>query len=268
MIHTIAFCWCFGPDITPEDGCRRLADCGFEGIELWPEALARFGARRWAAALKAAGLRCVQLCPYFDVVRGNHVGVASLSQLAGFLALADMLDCARLRTFTGPPWGDEVVGPAQATPAQWQSAGEQLIRLCNLAAMHGVELCLECHAGSLMEDSPSTQRLLALVSRPNLSVNLQFPLVGEQWQASVAQLGQHAVHLHMHDWSDRIDGTLCNIGEGVFPWEEAMRALAQWPQDRIWSVEHADHHGRHDPWATAAHDGPWLRNLRARLALG
>lgn len=260
---TIAFCWCFGPEVTPEDGCRKLADYGFEAVELWPEALARFGVRRWAAALQLSGLRCAQLCPYFDVVRGNHAAVASMAQLAGFLALAEALQCPRLRTFTGPPWGDEVVGPAHATDAQWHSAGEQLARLCDLAALHGVELCLECHEGSLMEDSASTRKLLNLVNRDNLTVNLQFPLVGETWQHSVEHLGPQTVHLHMHDWSDHPGGTLTNLGRGIFPWLAVMHALlAHAPRALVWSVEHADHHGRSDPWTTAAHDGPWLRTLR------
>ncbi len=56
-------------------------------------------------------------------------------------------------------------------------------RLCKNTPF-GVELCLECHGGSLMEDSPSTERLLGLVDRRNLTVNLQFPLEGEPWDAS------------------------------------------------------------------------------------
>jgi 3-dehydroshikimate dehydratase len=263
---TIACCWVFGPETTPEDGLARLHASGFAAVELWPEALARFGAARWGRALRAAGMTCAQICPYFDVVRGNHVRTASLAQLAGAIAACESTGCRRLRVFTGPPWGDEVVGPAQATSAQWDEAGQALRHLCGLAALHGIEMCLECHGGSLMESSPSTRRLLDLVDCPNLTVNLQFPLEGETWSTSVAQLGRHTTHLHMHDWEGSIgDGPLTFLGAGCFPWEEALRTLIPLTGDLTCSIEHLDHGGRHDPWETVERDGPWLNALRGRL---
>lgn len=266
---TLAFYWCFPADMTPEEGLPRLAASGFEAVELWPEALARFGARRWAAALTANRMACAQLCPYFDFVRGNHVLASSLAQLAGYLAACDTLDCRRLRVFTGPPWGDETVGAAQASPAQWAVAGEHLARFCDFAAPFKVELCLECHGGSLMEDSPSTKRLLDLVDRRNLTVNLQFPLEGETWEVSAERLGPYTTHHHVHDYESATGhGPMTFLGQGAFPIAAALTRVAAYGRDLTWSIEHADHGGCHDPWEAARRDGPWLAALRNRIKAG
>jgi sugar phosphate isomerase/epimerase len=263
----LGFCWSF-PGPPTVEALRRLRECGFDGIELWPDRLREGGAGAWATALQAAGLRTLQLCPYFNFMEGEAVIHQSRGMLSEFLDAARLLDCKRLRVFTGPPWGRGVVGARQATPQQWADAVMSLREFCDRAAVEQVELCLECHEGSLMEDSPSTLRLLREVGRPNLTTNLQLPLVGESWEESVDALAATTTHVHIHNWTQGLGvGDLTFLGEGPFDWKPALRAiLARGCGSLTLSVEHADHGQRHDPWETARRDGRYLNELRASLA--
>jgi sugar phosphate isomerase/epimerase len=262
----LGFCWSF-PGLEPTDGLKRLRECGFDGIELWPDSLEERGAAFWNTALKAAGLRVLQLCPYFNFMGGEPTIARSREILIKFLADARILECSRLRVFTGPPWGDGVVGAHQATARQWADAIFSLREFCDIAGQQNVELCLECHEGSLMEDSPSALRLLHEVNRPNLTTNLQLPLVKEDWKISVESLARTTTHIHIHNWTMGLgEGDLTFLGEGAFNWKPVVCALSGTRSDSLaLSVEHVDHGQRHDPWETARRDGIYLNQLRSSL---
>ena len=263
---SLGFCWVF-PETEPEEGLRRLQEAGFDGIELWPDRLRQWGVARWAAALQATGMRCLQLCPYFDFMKGEPSLEKSRADLAEFLEAAAALDCARLRVFTGPPWGEGVVGAREATERQWGDAIAGLREFCDRAAARNVELCLECHEGSLMEDAPATRRLLDGVARPNLTTNLQLPLLHEPWTASLAALAATTTHIHIHNWTQGLgEGEMTYLSEGVFDWRPVVRTILKEGHGTLTlSVEHANHGGHHEPWETARRDGPWLNALRDEL---
>jgi sugar phosphate isomerase/epimerase len=263
----LGFCWCFPADVTPAAGLALLRDAGYEAIELWPDALHRFGPAAWRRALDDAGMTCAQLCPYLDVVHGPVTTEMSRAVLRDALAAAAILSCSKIRTFTGPPWGPWMVGARDATPTQWTEAAAGMRALADLAAAAGVELCLECHEGSLMEDAPSTLRLLAAVDRSNLTVNLQLPLRDEPWQTSVAALGGRCTHVHIHNWRDGFGrGDWVRLSDGAGDWTAPLRAIrgANGNAPLCVSLEHANHDGR-DPAQTARQDGPWLHALRDRV---
>ena len=263
----ISFCWVFSDDVTPEEGLRRLRHLGFEGIELWPASLDAFGPDRWAAALRQSGMRCFQLCPYFDFVHGEERIESSRRMLREYLAAARVVDCQRLRVFTGPPWGEGIVGAHEASEDQWQAGIRGLQGFCDEAARDGVDLCLECHEGSLMEDAPSALRLLQGVNRPNLTVNLQLPMRDEDWSVSLEALAHYTTHIHIHNWTRELgSGELTSLGQGHFDWFPVVRYLTQSAGRQVClSVEHGNHSRGHDPWETAAQDGPFLNRLRDRL---
>jgi sugar phosphate isomerase/epimerase len=259
----LGFCWSF-PDDTPENGLARLRAYGFEGIELWPNFLEQWGIEHWAKALNDNGMRCFQLCPYFNFVHGEEKIVASRKMLHDYLEAAKALNCARLRVFTGPPWGDGVVGAHEATEAQWQSAIDSLREFCEIAAREGVELCLECHEGSLMEDASSTMRLIESVGHPNLTVNLQLPLLNEEWQVSLEALAIYTTHIHIHNWTQGLgEGELTYLAKGVFDWEPVIRYLLELNRQVCLSVEHPDH--GEGSWKTAEVDGAFLQEFRERF---
>ena len=245
----------------------RLKACGFEGVELWPQYLDQWGAERWAAALRANGMVCFQLCPYFNFVHGEEKIAVSRLILEEFLVAAQILECNKLRVFTGPPWGEGVVGAHEANESQWLAATAGLQEFCDRAP--GVEFCLECHSGSLMEDALSTVRLIEGVNRSNLTVNLQLPLREEAWEKSLQILAPWTTHIHIHNWEDGLDqGKLTFLAEGAFDWRPVFDHLSKLNRTVCLSVEHGDHGGRHDPWETARRDGPWLCGMRRQGNLG
>lgn len=263
----LGFCWTWtGGDL--DEGLTRLGACGFEGIEIWQDPLREHGAKRWAEALEASGMRCFQLCPYFDLVHGPAAMDRSRAILDELLAAAEQLGCTRLRTFTGPPWGEGMVGARDATLSQWDGAISGLREFCDVAAGAGLELCLECHEGNLAEDGPSTLRLIQAVGRANLTVNLQLPLRDEDWRESLALLGPHTSHIHIHNWTEGLGGgDLTCLVDGTFDWLPVVgHVVAGLGRDVCLSVEHADHGRGDDVWATARRDGPFLVDLRRRLA--
>ena len=260
----LGFCWTVPLSCTPEEGLARLRTCGFDGVELWPQALDQFGVERWRSALRQEGMRCLQLCPYFNFVDGPEKLQESRGIFSRFLEAAAELDCTRLRVFTGLPWGPGVVSAKVATAAQWQSAIEELHAYCEVASKLNVELCLECHEGSLMEDSASALRLIHAVNQPNLTANLQLPLLEEDWRASVEQLGPYTTHIHIHNWTEGLGvGELTFLGEGAFDWPMVLDVLVhQYQRPLCLSVEHPDHGGTADLWETARRDGHTLRQWR------
>lgn len=262
----LCICWQFD-GTTPIEGLNRLAALGYEGIELWPDALHAFPLADWRNALAATGLKLLQLCPYFNFMEGQPKIDASYAQLIEYLDVARVTGCKRIRVFTGPPWGEGVVGAKQATQTQWEDATRSLRAFCDVAAIDGVELCLECHEGSLMEDSSNTLRLIHAVDRSNLTVNLQIPFKGESWEYSVAQLGAYTSHLHIHNWTDGFGaGDLTFLSTGKFDWSPVLQTLTGRHCRHVTvSLEHITHMGRHDPWETAEVDIVKLRELSADL---
>ncbi len=262
---TISCCWSFG-DLVPEDGLPRLRDLGCEAVEIWSQDLRRWGIPRWASALRASGLACSQVCPYLDVIHGGatiemgHYVIMAMREACAAFA------CHRIRVFTGPPWGRWSVGPQAADETMWGEAATGLALYAD-AVGEGIELCLECHAGSLMEDTASTTRLLAAVARPNLTVNLQLPFAGEVPAESALTLAPWTTHIHMHGYAAGWSGHLVCLAEETTPWEPVLRTLLRaGGRDLTLSLEHIDHNERKsDPWETVARDLPWLHALRRRL---
>jgi sugar phosphate isomerase/epimerase len=262
----LGFCWTHDLD-PPAVVAARLEEAGFDGIELWPGPLRAHGAAAWAEALAEHGLRCLQLCPYFDFMRGEESLRSTHAKATRYLEHADVLGCTRLRTFTGPPWGEGVVSAAAATPAQWADTIAGLTSLCELVGPE-VELCLECHEGGLAENATSALRLIDGVGRPNLTVNLQLPLVDEAWTVSLERLGEHTTHAHVHGYLDRAGGPYTWLSDpaNVFDWRPVVERVAvDLGRDLCLSVEHADHDRGDDVWDTAARDGAYLRELRAAI---
>jgi sugar phosphate isomerase/epimerase len=263
----IAFCWDF-EDCSPEDGLARLRASQFEGIELWPRWINAFGIDAWAAALQSHGMRCFQLCPYFDFVHGPEALAASREELERFLDYARIVGCTRLRAFTGPvPPNERAVGMHQADDAQWDAAIAGLREFCDRAAGQGVELCLECHEGMLMEGSEGALGLLHGADRPNLTTNLQIPLEDEDWQTTIDRLGKYTSHIHIHNWhGPMIMDNLTFLSDGEFDWQPVVRTLVREYGRRIClSIEHPRHNERDSSWETARRDGPFLAALRAAI---
>jgi sugar phosphate isomerase/epimerase len=257
-----------GDEVEPELVADRLHAAGFDGVELWPGPLKTYGVDRWDEALRARGLRALQLCPYFDFMRGEQSLTKTRAAAERWIDRAKALGCNKLRTFTGPPWGEGVVSATEATDQQWADTIRGLRELCDLAGP-GIELCLECHEGGLAEDSTSALRLLAGVDRPNLTTNLQLPLVGEAWEVSLDGLAPFTTHAHVHGYLGEPGGPMTWLSDpaNVFDWAPVVERVAvDRGRDLCLSVEHADHGRGDDIWDTVARDGPFLNRLRAAFS--
>ncbi len=266
----LAFCWMFD-DTDLENALNRLKSFGYSGIELWPSALFGHGPKVWAAALEKTGMRCSQLCPYFNYVDGPAAVAESEKTLEEYLLLCNMLGCKRLRVFTGPVSELKATGASKATEDQWSAAIEAMKKACDRASEFGVELCLECHEGMLSESSAGALRLIESVGRPNLTANMQIPLMEEDWSESAKALGPYTTHLHIHNWHGKsmdFGNGLTYLSEGWFEWEPVISYLVNdLGRSVCLSVEHAKHGGKHDGWVTAEKDGAYLNELRNKVLL-
>jgi sugar phosphate isomerase/epimerase len=260
MSTSIACCWFF-PNITPEEGLPRLRAAGFPAIEIWSQDLRKWGVSRWKAALAAEGLGCVQLCPYLDVVHGATTVEMGRWVMDAMLTAAQELNCRRVRIFTGPPWGEHTVGPQQASEHQWADAAFALAEYADMAGPD-VELCLECHEGSLMEDTPNTLKLIQAVNRPNLTVNLQLPFTGEEPLSSAIALAKYTTHIHIHAYEEGWSGPFTWLSSGKTDWLPVLKTLREHGAgDLCLSLEHPSHNRGHDAWDTVLRDAPWLSAL-------
>jgi 3-dehydroshikimate dehydratase len=267
-MFNIGFCYPLEWDTISVAHLRRLKACGFDGVEFWEQSLRGVEIARLADALAAAELDCAQLCPYFNFVDGPELWQQSLALAEEYLGWAQQVPGRPLlRVFTGKPWGEGVVGPHDATPAQWDAAIAGLQAVCDLAAPRGLAYALECHTGSLMEDTPNTLRLLAGVDRPNLGVNLQLPLAdgAEPIDVSLDALGRYTVHMHAHNFSAIPGGAQLPLGEGVMDYADIVTRLHADGFRGYVSIEHVTYGGTRDPWAVAKQEGAYLVALRARL---
>ena len=159
-----------------------------------------------------------------------------------------------------------MIGPNQADEICWREASEGLAEYCDMAMKNSTELCLECHDGSLMQDTTSTHRVINMVNRPNLTVNLQLPFLGEDPLSSAAALAPWTTHIHIHAYENGWSGPFTWLSSDATAWEPVLRKIRTISnRDICLSVEHPDHGLNHDSWDTLRRDGPWLHALRQRL---
>jgi sugar phosphate isomerase/epimerase len=245
-----------------KDNLIRLKALGYEGVELWHKDLIASDLAILSGLFEEIGIACAQICPYFDFVHGSLAWEESLRLADEYIAWARQLGKPLIRVFTGPG-----VGAASATEEHWQAAISGLQQICDLAAPHGIQLALECHAGSLMEDSPSTLRLLQGVKRNNLGVNLQLPLMNgnEPIEVSLESLGQYTCHTHAHNYTSLNGGHFRPLGQGVLDYHDIISRLTTKGFNGYVSIEHASYEGTCDPWETARIEAEYLTGLRRRL---
>ena len=254
-----AFCYVFGLDNLRDKLVRLKQEGDWDGVEFWHSVVWDADKDRLRGYLEEVGMKCVQLCPYFEFTEGDAAWEHTQELGREYIAISRRLGTPLLRVFTGH------VKDTEATPEQWEAAYKGLQLLCDQAAEYGIRFCLEIGHG-LMFSSASVLRLLENVNRPNLGVNLQICLPGEDPWYTLEQLGPHAIHMHAHNWVGRIGGTeLTWLDSGLLDYEQFLGKLLAYGYDGFISVEHVDHIGKCDPWVTASVDGRYLKGLKGKL---
>ncbi len=259
-----SFCYCFGMDNFAEN-LKRIADCGFEAIEIWSYDLEAQPLEVIKKALSDAGLGVAQLCPYFNFVCSTDEWYSSVELGQQYIDYAKELNSPLIRVFTGPMSHDQQVPGNKASDEQWDAAARGLKMLCIAAEPLGIKFCLEVHHGQLAEDSNTTLRLINYVDMPNLVANPQIPLMDEDPYYSLEKLKGHIGHFHTHNWSDKIGGELTLISKGIFDWEAFLKQAILGGFDGYVSLEHAKLSSPDDPWKAAEIDGPFFRELTQKL---
>lgn len=268
-MYKIAFCYIWDEHQDPKPIFSRLRQLGYEGIELWDQTVRQHDIAYWQDTFAGADIACAQLCPYFNFVDGQEFWDETMRIAEQYINWATKLGNPLIRVFTGKPWGEGVIGPDLATPAQWDAAICGLQRVCDMAAPYGIKFALECHTGSLMEDSPSALRLLQGVDRANLGVNLQLPLKDghEAVEASLSMLGKYTWHMHTHNYTQLIDGQLTYLSDGVIDYSRIFTELLAYGFSGYSSIEHATCHANLTPWEVAEHEAIYLNELRQKLTI-
>ena len=148
----------------PESILREASAAGLSGIEWGGDVHVPPGdldtARSVARLTAGAGLQVFAYGSYYRL--GMSANPAS--DFLPVLDTAEALGAPFIRL-----WGGRKGSAALSRPEFEQMAGEMRI-LAGLAAEREITLTLECHAGTLTDDYPSSLRFLALVGRPNVQM--------------------------------------------------------------------------------------------------
>lgn len=172
-----------------------LAEIGYDGIEIWANHLGenRSDLRDLGFFLEKYGLSVPMISPYFNITGNQAEWEATQASATKFYEYAQVLKAPFIRVFTGFLGSDEV------DRKLWATAVKRLSLLCDLAADCDLSLALETHPKTLVDNVPSTLRLLADVGRQNLFLNLDIYHMWEQHEDPVwiwNQLKPHVRHVH------------------------------------------------------------------------
>jgi sugar phosphate isomerase/epimerase len=257
----IAFCYVF-ENQEMDDRLGQVKEVGYDGVEFWQRYVEEVGIDEIARLSRKHGLEVAQLCPYFNWAEGPEAIEATRELARAYIDHARKAGCRHVRAFTGGG-----VGPDTATPEQWQAVIAGLREGCDWAAPHGIRIVLECHGGSLMEDSPSTLRLLDGVARESLRVNLQLPLGNgrEPVDDTLSALGRYCVHMHIHNYTAIPGGKMTDLETGCLDYAAILGRLIEMGFDGWVSLEHPGSYPDQTVEQAMRKQGEYLLGLRRRL---
>ncbi len=178
--------------VVPSGDLRRkyfakVKSLGFEGIELGLDALGAAADSDEAAAdllhdLEEEGLPCVALRGGGSLV-DPRFGLENEKQLPGTVEMATRLNVGIVNlALVGPPsdpaapgatYGETVSqgSSRQARVEDYERTARILASLADRASVVGVQLSIELHQRSVVDNSWTLLRLLDMIDRPNVGVN-------------------------------------------------------------------------------------------------
>lgn len=256
------------PDLTPSQALDLFAASGLDGGELiWqdgytgaiPESDDGRVATEVRAHADALGLRIGCLTPYVTKINSldEDVRLSEVRRLERAIRTAEALECPRIRVYGGTLLGDE---PEREVPKLWARLVVSLRRLGEMAADHGVVLCVENHFGTMTVSAAESVRLAEEVDSQGVGIlydqaNLAFTH-REDYEEAIRLQAKWIRHVHVKDLefihpdkvlkttqvasidkSERIHASRM-IGDGILDWGAIVDALIAIGYDGSYSLEY------------------------------
>jgi inosose dehydratase len=241
----------WGRQLPPQRVLAEMASLGLTATELGPvgylsldagrvrELLERFG-----LSLVAAFVPLVLHTPSLDGAEELAGRVASLLAAAGgeVLMVAPVMDAGWSR-------------PAPLDDDGWRRLAENLERIEELAAVHGLTMALHPHAGTVVETDSEVERILAGCEVPCCLDTGHLTIGGTDPVDFVSQHGDRIVHVHLKDVDAELAG---RVRSGELSLVEATRQRLFRPLGRGDAaigevVELLDRHG-YERWLVLEQD--------------
>ncbi len=197
---------------------REVRRIGFDAVELGLEVfggdISQSTAQELRAQLEDAGLQC-------GVIRGGggftdpDIAVRSRKRLEDAIRCASWIGASVVNTtvpthlqdpdapgsFVGEPVSQG--GSRTATEEDFERTANNLREVAELAADHAVQISIEVHQHSIIDNSRSALRLLELVDRPIIGVNPDlgniywtYEIPEESCEHAIVALAPHAKYWH------------------------------------------------------------------------
>lgn len=199
---------------------EEVAQAGLQGIEWGGDVHAPHGdtglAERLYRDTRNAGL---QVAAYGSYYRLGETG--DNPELHAVLDSALALKAPTIRVWAGRR------GSKDADPAYREQVIEDARRLCGLAHVHGVRICLEYHGGTLTDDIASAVSLLRDLDEPNLDTLWQPPngQSDEHCMESLHSVLDRVSNVHVFHWGNNGFKERLTLAQGAERWRRFFEPI-------------------------------------------
>jgi inosose dehydratase len=206
----------WGRQLEPERVLAEMASIGLSATELGPVGYLSLDSGRVRRLLNRFDLRLVagfvplalhtkSIDPAREVVDGVAPLLAALD--AEVLLVAPVMDS---------DWS----APKELSDDEWRRLAENVRRVADLVAGHGLEIALHPHAGALVETHDQIERILAECDMPVCLDTGHLAIGGADPGEFVRRHAERVVHVHLKD----VDAGLAEqVGAGALSLLEATR---------------------------------------------
>lgn len=232
----------------------RLAEIGYDGVEIWWQHVAKLSDQALAdlkTLAAEADIRLEVISPYFWLTQNEKLLKESLETAEQVVRVARLLGVPKVRTFTDA--GPTGIGSAVATPELWDQAVQALRKITAMGPE--LDFVVETHAKTLADTVDSTLSLLERVGAPNLAVIFQAMNEATAVQ-DFRKLGSHVHHVHLGNEDQ--DGKPVPLHEGIHDLGAFLKAIKQGGYTGTVSVEYC-HRG--STWEQAAATCQWIKSF-------
>ncbi|WP_265500761.1 sugar phosphate isomerase/epimerase family protein [Paracoccus beibuensis] len=180
-------------DVTAADLARYVDREGFDGLEIWsPHARALL--RHWQVLDQRP--RVPMLAGYLPLGMPDF----DPAEARALVELTAAWAAPRLRLFAGG------IGSREADAAQHRAILDDLRRVADMAADHGLRVAVEMHPGTLADSVPATEGLLAALDHAAVGINFDVLHVwegGADPLAAFTRLAPDVLHFHLKNVTGR-----------------------------------------------------------------